>query len=88
MRHVPTQRAHLFVTVTLDSEEMVWFVRVCNVQEEQFTLYLFTIQFQLVTNFEKKPFENIVSTGESAGNVFYIPIPQRISVFNLLLFCR
>ena len=55
----------------------------------------FTTQSQLLTTLKKNPFENIVGKGENAGNQHFLlfpqcllPIPRRISDFNLHSFCR
>ena len=57
--------------------------------------YLFTTQSKLLLTLRKKPYENIVGKGENAGNQHFLffpqcflPIPKRISVFKLHLFCR
>ena len=57
--------------------------------------YRFTTQSKFLATYYKKPFENIVGKGENSYNQhfvffpqFFIPIPERISVFKLHLFCR
>ena len=54
----------------------------------------FTTQSQLSTTLKKKPFENIMGEGENTDDQHFLlflqcllPIPRRISFFNLLLFC-
>ena len=54
-----------------------------------------TTQWLLLTTPEEKPLENIVGKGENAGNQhfllfpqYFLPIPRRISIFNLHLFCH
>ena len=54
----------------------------------------FTTQSRLLTPMEKKPFENIVRKGENAGNQHFLlfsqcflPVPRKISVLKLHLFC-
>ena len=51
-------------------------------------------QSRLLKTLKKKPFENIVRKGEKAGNKHFalfaqcfLPIPKRISVFQLHSFC-
>ena len=54
----------------------------------------FTTLSRVSTTLTKKPFENTVGKGENAGNQHFLllpqcflPIPKRISVFELRLFC-
>ena len=57
--------------------------------------WLCTTQSWLLTTLKMEPFENIMGKGENAGRQhfllfpqYFLPIPKRILVFKLHLFCR